>query len=139
MGATGYLSWRSASAADAEWMFGRSRTRLAPVLTEASSWMSDRGPARIRGSFAPGQVVELRGFLSASLVADPPLDAAGMEGAMPEIGIQSAADTSTVTPRQGETEYLLPRDCCCRVLGTVPDRPYRTEDGYRCVRAAVRL
>ena len=37
-----YLSWCSASADDAEWMFGKSRTRLAPVLTEASSWMSDR-------------------------------------------------------------------------------------------------
>ena len=36
-----YLSWCSASADDAEWMFGKSRTRLAPVLTEASSWMSD--------------------------------------------------------------------------------------------------
>ena len=27
-------------AGDAEWMFGKSRTRLAPALTEASSWMS---------------------------------------------------------------------------------------------------
>jgi len=26
---------------DAEWMSGKSRARLAPVLTEASSWMSD--------------------------------------------------------------------------------------------------
>src|SRR5262245_60563077 len=25
-----------------KWMFGKSRTRLAPVLTEAPSWMSDR-------------------------------------------------------------------------------------------------
>ena len=36
------LSWRSAIADDAEWMSGKSRDRLAPVLTEASSWMSDR-------------------------------------------------------------------------------------------------
>ena len=36
------FSWRSAKADDAEWMFGKSRNRLAPVLTEASSWMSDR-------------------------------------------------------------------------------------------------
>jgi hypothetical protein len=27
---------------DAEWMSGKSRARLAPILTEASSWMSDR-------------------------------------------------------------------------------------------------
>jgi hypothetical protein len=27
---------------DAEWMSGKSRARLAPVLTEALSWMSDR-------------------------------------------------------------------------------------------------
>jgi len=37
------LSWRSASADDAEWMSGKSRARLAPVLTGGSSWMSDLG------------------------------------------------------------------------------------------------
>src|SRR5262245_15423382 len=36
------LSWRSLAADDAGWMFGKSRTRLAPALTKASSWMSDR-------------------------------------------------------------------------------------------------
>jgi hypothetical protein len=36
------LSWRSAVADHAEWMSGKSRNRLAPVLTEASSWPSDR-------------------------------------------------------------------------------------------------
>src|ERR1043166_3122235 len=37
------ISWRSAVADDAEWMSGKSRDRLALlVLTEASSWMSDR-------------------------------------------------------------------------------------------------
>jgi hypothetical protein len=40
------LSCRSASADDAEWMSGKSRARLAPVLTEASSWMSDRSARR---------------------------------------------------------------------------------------------
>src|SRR5262249_1768220 len=35
------FSWRSASAGDAEWMSGKSRARLAPILTETSSWMSD--------------------------------------------------------------------------------------------------
>ena len=34
------LSWRAAWAADAEWMSGKSRNRLALALTEASSWMS---------------------------------------------------------------------------------------------------
>src|SRR6266403_305871 len=34
------LSWRSALADDAEWMSGKSRTRLAPVLTSIPSWMS---------------------------------------------------------------------------------------------------
>ena len=47
MGATVYSSWRSAVADDAEWMSGKSRTRLAPVLTEASSWMSDRSAQRV--------------------------------------------------------------------------------------------
>src|SRR5262245_2167674 len=36
------LSGRSAEADDAEGMSGKSRNRLAPVLTEASSWTSDR-------------------------------------------------------------------------------------------------
>ena len=36
------LSWRSATADDAEWMSGKSRDRLAPTLTGGSSWMSDR-------------------------------------------------------------------------------------------------
>jgi hypothetical protein len=36
------LSGRSAQADDAEGMSGKSRNRLAPVLTEASSWTSDR-------------------------------------------------------------------------------------------------
>ncbi len=30
------------AADDAEWMSGKFRARLAPVLTETSSWMSDR-------------------------------------------------------------------------------------------------
>src|SRR5262249_33256488 len=58
-GATTYnLSWRSALADDAEWMSGKSRDRLAPVLTEASSWTSDRRAQvsgrsnELRGSFS---------------------------------------------------------------------------------------
>jgi hypothetical protein len=41
------LSWRSAEADDAEWMSGKSHHRLAPILTEASSWTSDRSAQRI--------------------------------------------------------------------------------------------
>src|SRR4029077_4806596 len=48
MGITAYRSWRSASAHDAEWMSGKSRPRVAPVLTEASSWMSLPMRARCR-------------------------------------------------------------------------------------------
>jgi hypothetical protein len=40
------LSWCSAVADDAEWMSGKSRNRLAPVLTEAFSWTSDRSAQR---------------------------------------------------------------------------------------------
>src|SRR6516165_6192556 len=42
MGATANLSWRPAPAGDAEWMSGKSRTRLAPALTADPSWMSVR-------------------------------------------------------------------------------------------------
>ena len=42
-----YFSWRPAWAGDAEWMFGKSRSRLAPALTEAPhGWMSDRRAQR---------------------------------------------------------------------------------------------
>src|SRR6266850_1426084 len=42
MGATAYsLMALRKTADDAEWMSGKSRARLAPVFTEASSWMSD--------------------------------------------------------------------------------------------------
>src|SRR5262249_51696716 len=45
MGATANLSWCPAKAGDAEWMSGKSRTRLAPALTADPSWM-DVGPPR---------------------------------------------------------------------------------------------
>ena len=47
MGATAYLSWRSVTTDDAEWMSGKFRARLAQVLTETSSWMSRRRTLRI--------------------------------------------------------------------------------------------
>src|SRR5262249_7961809 len=43
------LSWRAAWAADAEWMSGKSRARLAPVLTKASSGRSGRSAGGRRG------------------------------------------------------------------------------------------
>ena len=39
------ISWRSASADDAEWMFGKSRYRLAPVLTKG--FLMDVRPERV--------------------------------------------------------------------------------------------
>src|SRR6516162_4845538 len=41
------LSWRPAPAGDAGWMPGKSRTRLAPILTGGSSWMPDRRAQRL--------------------------------------------------------------------------------------------
>src|SRR5438876_1711236 len=37
MGATAYLSWRPAATGDAEWMFGKSRDRLAQALAAANA------------------------------------------------------------------------------------------------------
>src|SRR5262245_14461099 len=51
MGATANLSWRPAAAGDAEWMSGKSRTRLAPALTADPSWMS--GPKSHGRSWRP--------------------------------------------------------------------------------------
>src|SRR5262249_26840404 len=39
-----YFSWRPAEAGDAEWMFGKSRTRLAPGLD--NGFLMDVGPPR---------------------------------------------------------------------------------------------
>ncbi len=89
--------------------------------------------------FAPGQVVELRGFLSGSASVAPPLYAAGMDGAMLEINVHSAAEMFVAAPRRDETEYLLPRDCRCRVRGTKPDFPYRAEVGGHFPRTVVEL
>jgi hypothetical protein len=51
------LSWRPAMADDAEWMSGKSRNRLAPVLTDTSSWTSDRS-APDRSQAKPDEVVQ---------------------------------------------------------------------------------
>ena len=53
------LSWRSALADDAEWMSGKSRSRLAPVLTEASSWASERTRQVLLDSGAIGARIEV--------------------------------------------------------------------------------
>ena len=103
------------------------------------SGSSHQTAAGISGAFVPGQVVELRGFLSASALIDPPLYAAGMEGALLEISLHSAANMSALRPRQGEAEYFLPRDCRCRVLGVTASRSYRTQDGDHCLRTLVQL
>src|SRR5262245_17999534 len=47
MGATAYSLMALPLADDPEWMSGKSRNRLAPVLTEASSWSSDRSGATV--------------------------------------------------------------------------------------------
>src|SRR5262245_20074309 len=60
------LSWRSAKADDAEGMSGKSRNRLAPVLTEASSWTSDRRAQRGGRFVGEGEVPNREGTLFAS-------------------------------------------------------------------------
>ncbi|HVK09775.1 MAG TPA: hypothetical protein VM597_13450, partial [Gemmataceae bacterium] len=62
------VSWRPATAGDAEWMLGKSRDRLAPVLTGCSSWMPDRRAqrrgrpiqGRCRSTTAPPPVFSVR-------------------------------------------------------------------------------
>jgi hypothetical protein len=57
------LSWRSAIADYAEWMSGKSRDRLAPGLTEASSWTTVR---RVQDDIRPKRIAE------PELRTDPP-------------------------------------------------------------------
>ena len=45
------ISWWAAAADDAEWMSGKSRNRLAPVLTEASFYESPEVKLNTLGMF----------------------------------------------------------------------------------------
>jgi hypothetical protein len=120
----------------------KSCRQIEPVTVLSGLVLADISHAdtdSIHRLFVPGQSVELRGFLSASALVDPPLYAAGMDGAMLEISIHFAAEMFAVMPRQREIEYFLPRDCRCRVLELVPSRSYRLQDGEYYVRTGVRL
>jgi hypothetical protein len=73
------------------------------------------------------------------MAIEPSLFAAGGRGAMLEIFIHSAANISAVSPRAGEEEYLLPRDCRCRVVEVVPERLYNMKNGDSWTGVAIRL
>src|SRR5262249_288168 len=69
MGATAYSLMALPLADDAEWMSGKSRNRLAPVLTKASSWTSDRRAQRGCRFVGEGEVPNREGTLVASSAA----------------------------------------------------------------------
>jgi hypothetical protein len=124
----------------------RQAGRLPQAMTVWSGLQLANSPGPLRQSapsveqvFAAGQLVELRGILSGSAVIEPPLYAAGMQGVLLEIGIHSAANMSVLMPAGGEAEYLLPRDCRCRVMGIEAGKTHTTQDGDQWLRRTVRL
>lgn len=90
-------------------------------------------------AFVVGGVVDLKGFLSASRIPTPPLYAAGSRGAILEINVHSAANLSAMVPWEGELEYLLPRDCRCRVDNVVDASQYTTVDAQELLRPTIQL
>lgn len=89
--------------------------------------------------FAHGSVVELRGMLSSSVVPEPPLFAAGVDGAIFDILINDAAYMSRITGFKREAEFALPLDCRCRVTSFEPRAPHEVTFGQSFIRPTVRL
>lgn len=89
--------------------------------------------------FAPDSVVEMRGVLSASAAPEPPLFAAGVQGAILDILIHDAAFMSRVTGFRREAEFALPMDCRCRVTAFEPEVPYEAIAGHTFFRPTIRL
>lgn len=93
----------------------------------------------LREAFVVGSALELRGFLSASRIPEPPLYAAGSRGAILEINVHSAVNVTAMAPRKDELEYLLPRDCRCRVDKVTDSSQYATADGRQWSRPTIQL
>jgi hypothetical protein len=89
--------------------------------------------------FAPGSTVELRGMLSSSAIAEPPLFAAGVHGAMLDILMSQGAYMSRITGFKREAEFALPMDCRCRVTSFEPSAPHEVAGGHSFIRPTIRL
>jgi hypothetical protein len=75
----------------------------------------------------PGSHVALTGFLSASGRVRPPVYAAHPSGAMLVVKVQRAAPLPKPGDGPDEYEFLLPRDCRCRVIDVVAEGRFESD------------
>ena len=89
--------------------------------------------------FAPDSIVELLGMLSSSVIPEPPLYAAGVDGAMLEILMSRGSYMSRITGFKREAEFALPMDCRCRVTSFEAAAPFEVTGGHSFIRPTIRL
>jgi len=91
--------------------------------------------------FPRGRVVSLTGFVCTAGRTEPPLYAAKVSGSMLAIRVNHAAPLTKPGDGPDEYEFLLPRDCRCRVIDVLEEGlfPDGSGDGGRSKRVTVRL
>lgn len=91
--------------------------------------------------FPRGRVVVLTGFVSAAGRTEPPLYASKVGGAMLAIRVHHASPLTKPGDGPDEYEFLLPRDCRCRVVDVLEEGlfPDGSGSGGRSKRVTVRL
>ena len=99
------------------------------------------GPEILARRFPRGRVVALTGFVSAAGRTEPPLYAAKTCGAMIAIRVSHAAPLTKPGDGPDEYEFLLPRDCRCRVIDVLDEGlfPDGSAAGGRRRRVTLRL
>jgi len=91
--------------------------------------------------FPQGRVVSLTGFVCAAGRTEPPLYAAKSSGAMMAIRVTHAAPLTKPGDGPDEYEFLLPRDCRCKVVDVLEEGLFPDGSGAdsRSRRVTVRL
>ncbi|MBU0743116.1 hypothetical protein KJ554_12315 [bacterium] len=91
--------------------------------------------------FPRGRVVALTGFVCAAGRTEPPLYAAKAHGAILAIRVNRASPLTKPGDGPDEYEFLLPRDCRCRVIDVLEEGlfPDGSGAGGRSKRVTVRL
>jgi len=91
--------------------------------------------------FPRDRIVSLTGFVSAAGRTEPPLYAAKATGAMMAIRVSHAAPLTKPGDGPDEYEFLLPRDCRCRVIDVLEEGlfPNGSGSGGRSHRVTLRL
>lgn len=89
--------------------------------------------------FEPGSILELRGMVSSSAAAEPPLFAAGTEGIMLDMVVGDASYMSRITGFKREAEFALPFDCRCRVTTFEPRGSHAVTGEHSFIRPTLKV